>query len=109
MPAVLVGGFCVNNLIQDYLGSKETDFFYSSFITDKNPDDIAEFYQAEDLLKIIAFHPFLFKLFMDKVVVGEAPASEEEAHLSMEESRMIVQHLGMHASFEIKEEETEIE
>jgi len=108
MPAIIVGAFCFNNLIQDYLGTK-IDFFHGSFITDKNPDDIAEFYQAEDLLKIIAIHPFMFSLFMDKVKVGESPESEEEAHLSMEESRMVVQNLGMEASFVISEEEEEID
>jgi hypothetical protein len=108
LPAVAFGAFCVNNLIQDYLGTKD-DFFYDSFVTDKNPDDIAEFYQAEDLLKIISMHPFMFSLFMDRVVVGEEPQTEEEAHLELGESRMIVQDLGMEASFTIKEEEEEID
>jgi len=109
LPALFFGAFCTNNLIQDYFGTKDDEFFYASFTTNKNPDDIAEFYQAEDLLKIISFHPILFKLFMDRVVVGEEPESEEEAHLAMGESRMIVQNLGMEASFVITEEEEEID
>jgi hypothetical protein len=109
LPALFFGAFCTNNLIQDYFGTQDTEFFYASFITDKHADDIAEFYQAEDLLKIISFHPILFKLFMDRVVVGEEPESEEEAHLAVGESRMIVQNLGMEASFVITEEEEEID
>jgi len=108
MPMVFFGAFCMNNLIQDYLGSQE-DFFHGSFVTDKDPDAIAELYQAEDLLKLIAIHPFMFSMFMDRVKVGESPESEEEMHLSMEESRMIVQNLGMEASFVITEEEEEID
>jgi len=107
-PVVLFGAFCINNFIQDHLGTKD-DFFYGSFVTDKDPEAIAELYQAEDLLKIIAIHPFMFSMFMDKVRVGESPESEEVMHLSLEESRMIVDNLGMEASFVITEEEEEIE
>jgi hypothetical protein len=107
-PVLFFGAFCFNNLLQDYFGSAK-DFSHGSFITDKDPDAIAELYQAEDLLKLIAIHPFMFSLFMDRVKVGEEPKSEEEMHLSMEESRMIVQNLGMEASFVITEEEEEID
>jgi hypothetical protein len=108
MPAVLFGAFCINNFTQDYLGTQK-DFFYGSFVTDKDPEAIAELYQAEDLLKIIAIHPFMFSLFMDQVKVGESPESEEEMLLDMEESHMIVQNLGMDVAFVISEEEEEID
>jgi hypothetical protein len=98
----------VHSTLQCYLGTQD-EFFYGSFITKKDPDAIAELYQAEDLLKIIAMHPFFLKLFMDKVQVGEAPADESEALLTPNESVMIVKSLGMTAAFEIMEEEEEIE
>jgi hypothetical protein len=100
--------FCAHSTLQCYFGTKD-DFFYGSFITNKNPDAIAEFYQAEDLLKIIAMHPIFFKLFMDKVQVGESPANEDEALLTANESVMVVKGLGMTAAFEIMEEEDEVD
>jgi hypothetical protein len=100
--------FFAHSTLQCYLGTQD-DFFYGSFITNKDPDAIAEFYQAEDLLKIIAMHPFFFKLFMDKVEVGESPANADEALLTPNENVMIVKRLGMTAAFEIMEEEEEFD
>merc|ERR1719486_284066 len=103
--------YSFNNLLQDYFGTGK-DFFYGSFKTRKNPDDIAGFYQAEDLLKVIAGHPVFFKLFMDKVVVGDSPVREKtnlypqedgsgvDAFLSMDETKMIVSKLGMEVAFQ---------
>jgi hypothetical protein len=108
MPMVLFGVFCFNGTLQSYFGTGK-DFFYHSYVTKKSPDDIVELYQAEDLLKIIAGHPIFFKLFMDKVVVGETPATEKEAMLSVEESRMDVKTLGMEVAFEITDQEEEVE
>jgi len=54
--------FFVHSTLQCYLGTQD-DFFYGSFITKKDPDAIAELYQAEDLLKIIAMHPSFFSSF----------------------------------------------
>ena len=45
----LVGGV----FIQTYLGTTE-DFFEQRYVTKKSPDDVAEFYQAEDLIKMYA-------------------------------------------------------
>ena len=39
------------------------------FITDKNVDAVKDFYQAEELLHIIAVFPVFFDLFMNKVRV----------------------------------------
>jgi hypothetical protein len=108
MPMVLFGVFCFNGTLQSYFGTGK-DFFYHSYVTKKSPDDIVELYQAEDLLKIIAGHPIFFKLFMDKVVVGETPATEKEAMLSVEESRMDVKTLGMEVAFEITDQEEEVD
>lgn len=109
MPfAMLAGAYTANLTLQHYLGTSK-DFFYGSFQTSKDADAIADFYQAEDLLKIIAMHPFFFGLFMDKVMVGETPEKEEDAKLAVGENVMIVKHLGMEAVFEIKEEEEETE
>jgi hypothetical protein len=105
MPfAIVFGVYSVNLTLQHYLGTAK-DFFYGHFDTEKDADAIADFYQAEDLLKIIAMHPFFFGLFMDKVVVGETPEREEDALLAVGESKMIVKKLGMEAVFEILEEE----
>lgn len=107
MPfAILAGAYTVNLTLQHYLGTSK-DFFYASFITDKDADAIAEFYVAEDLLKIIAVHPFFFSLFMDKVMVGETPDKEEDAKLVVGENVMIVKQLGMEAVFQIYEEDEE--
>jgi len=109
MPfAIFVGLYTVNLTLQHYLGTSK-DFFSGSFQTDKDADAIADFYQAEDLLKIIAMHPFFFGLFMDKVVVGESPEKEEDAFLAVGENKMIVTRLGMEAVFEILEEEEEVD
>jgi hypothetical protein len=109
MPfAILVGAYTVNLTLQYFLGTKK-DFFYDSFETNKDADAIADFYQAEDLLKIIAMHPFFFGLFMDKVVVGETPEKEQDALLAVGENKMIVKRLGMEAVFEILEEEEEVD
>jgi hypothetical protein len=109
MPfAILAGAYTVNLTLQHFLGTAK-DFFYGSFETDKDADAIADFYQAEDLLKIIAMHPFFFGIFMDKVVVGETPEKEQDALLAVGENKMIVKRLGMEAVFEILEEEEENE
>jgi hypothetical protein len=109
MPfAIATGAFTLNLTLQHYLGTSK-DFFYGSFETDKDADAIADFYQAEDLLKIISIHPFFFSLFMDKVVVGETPEKEEDAKLVVGENVMIVKKLGMEAVFQIYEEEEEDE
>lgn len=112
MPLVLFGGSVT---LQYYIGSSD-DFFYGSFITNKDPaeypdlaDALAEFYQAEDLLKIIAIHPIIFDIFMNKV---EPDASETDEHnqlLSVEETRFKVKSLGMDVSFEIIQTEEEID
>jgi len=108
MPVAAFGFFAVNNLVQDYFGTGK-DFFHGSFTTRKDPDDIAEFYQAEDLLKVVAGHPFFFRLFMDKVVVGDTPVEENEALLCVDESRMTVKNLGMEVAFEITDQEEDFE
>jgi hypothetical protein len=120
LPAALLCLYACNNVAQDYLGSG-SDFFHGSFVTNKSADDLAEFYQAEDLLKIIAGHQIFFKLFMDKVVVGESPVREKinpfpqedgsgvEAFLGMDESKMIVSKLGMEVAFQIFHEEEQVD
>lgn len=109
MPfGLLFGAYTANLTLQHYLGTKK-DFFYGEFETTKDADAIADFYQAEDLLKIIAMHPIFFSLFMDKVVVGETPEKEEDALLAVGENKMIVKRLGMEAVFQILEEEEEVD
>lgn len=106
MPLVFAGAYSCNHYMQTHLGS-DTDFFDGSFITDKDPDDIAEFYQAEDLLKIISIFPFLFNIVMDKVVPDAEEATEETALLSVGETHFNVGLIGMEVSFEIIEHEEE--
>ena len=103
----LAGGGCAT--AQWCYGDSDQDFFEARFKTNKDPDDLAEFYQAEDLLKIIAVFPFLFDLFMDKVEPDTEVPTEETALLSLDETRFRVRLLGMDVSFEITQQEEEID
>lgn len=94
--------------MQHYLGTSD-DFFYSKFTTRKDPDDLSEFYQAEDLLKIIAVHPFFFNLFMNKVDPDTEMPKKETALLSLDETHFRVKLLGMEVSFEILEQEETVD
>lgn len=94
--------------MQYYLGSSD-NFFHGKFVTTKDTDDLAEFYQAEDLLRIIAVFTFTFNLFMNKVVPDGESATEETALISLDETHFNVKHLGMEVSFEIIEKEEEID
>lgn len=94
--------------LQHFFGSSD-DFFEGKFTTKKDPDDLVEFYQAEELLKIIAVHPFFFDLFMNKVDPDPEAIEQETALLSTEETHFRVKNLGMEVSFEIKQEESEID
>eukprot|EP00929_Paragymnodinium_shiwhaense_P086988 TRINITY_DN47331_c0_g1_i1.p1 TRINITY_DN47331_c0_g1~~TRINITY_DN47331_c0_g1_i1.p1 ORF type:complete len:440 (+),score=101.64 TRINITY_DN47331_c0_g1_i1:158-1477(+) len=96
--------FCGCVTMQYYFGTSD-DFFYGSFTTAKDPDDLAEFYQAEDLLKIIAVHPILFDLFMNKVEADTAETNEHNVLLSEDETRFSVKSLGLQVSFEILQQE----
>lgn len=104
MPFVLYGG---HSILQLHLGNAD-DFFMGKFITKKDPDDLAEFYQAHDLLEIIAVHPIIFEIFMNKVVAEEEDENREKL-LGEEETRFRVASLGMEVSFEIIQEEEEID
>jgi hypothetical protein len=97
LPLVLFGGSVT---LQYYLGTQD-DFFKGSFITTKDPDALAEFYQAEDLLKIIAIHPIMFNLFMNKV----DPQETSDLGIHEEETGFKVKYLGMEVAFKIEEEE----
>lgn len=105
LPLVLWAG---STTLQHYFGS-EDNFFEGRFKTTKDLDDLAEFYQAEDLLRIIAVFPFLFNLFMNKVVADTETPSEESALLSPEETHFRVSMVGMEVSFEIIQHEEEID
>lgn len=100
--------FCGCCTMQYYLGSSD-DFFSGSFVTTKDLDALAEFYQAEDLLKIIAIHPIFFELFMNKVNPEENEITEQTALLNVDETKFHVRGLGMEVSFEIIQQEEEID
>lgn len=105
LPFALFGGSVT---MQHYLGNSD-NFFHGKFVTKKDTDDLAEFYQAEDLLRIIAVFTFTFNLFMNKVVPDVNEATEETALISVNETHFQVKHLGMEVSFEIIEQEEEID
>jgi len=105
LPFALCGGWLA---LQHFFGSSD-DFFEGKFTTKQDPEDLVEFYQAEELLKIIAMHPFFFDLFMNKVDPDPEAVEEETALLSLEETHFRVKNLGMEVSFEIKQEESEID
>lgn len=44
------------------------DFFYYSFITDKDPDAIIDFYSTEDFLQILGIFPFALHFVLAGVV-----------------------------------------
>jgi hypothetical protein len=108
MPFVLAGLYSGNSWLQEHFGSDE-DFFAGSFVTRKDPEAISEFYQAEDLLRLIAIHPILFNIFMKKVDWDTKTPTEESALLSVNETHARVKLLGMEVSFEIIEQEEETE
>jgi len=105
LPVVLVGG---NICLQHFLGTQD-EFFHGKFTTNKDAEDLAEFYQAEDLLRIIAMHPIFFDLFMNKVEPVEGQPDEEDALLSTEETGFNVKLFGMEVAFEITQVEEERE
>jgi hypothetical protein len=106
MPLVLAGAYSCNYVLQDTIGSDD-DFFDGRYITKKDPDDIAEFYTAEDLLKIISIFPFIFEQVMNKVIPDEHEATKETALLSVGETHFNTKFVGMEVSFEITEHEEE--
>ena len=70
---ILLAGGTGGVLLQTYFGTAD-DFFEKKYITNKNPDDIMEFYQAEDLLKIFTFGlPFIFEFVMGGACAGLNP------------------------------------
>lgn len=105
MPFALLGGSIT---LQYYFGDSD-DFFKGKFTTKKDPSDLSEFYQAEDLLKIIAVHPFLFGLFMNKVDPDTEMPTKDTALISLDETHFRVKLFGMEVSFEIIEHEEEID
>eukprot|EP00930_Biecheleria_cincta_P053867 TRINITY_DN3965_c0_g1_i1.p1 TRINITY_DN3965_c0_g1~~TRINITY_DN3965_c0_g1_i1.p1 ORF type:complete len:386 (+),score=61.93 TRINITY_DN3965_c0_g1_i1:89-1246(+) len=96
------------DILQHHFGTAD-NFFKGTFITDKDPNDLAEFYSAEDLLKIIAMHPILFDFFMNKVQPTEAEVTEDTALLSTEETNFKAAGLGLDVSFEIIQQEDEVD
>jgi len=101
----LVGG---NICLQHFLGTQD-EFFHGKFTTNKDAEALAEFYQAEDLLRIIAMHPIFFDLFMNKVEPVEGQPDEDGALLSTEETGFNVKLFGMEVAFEIHQVEEETE
>ena len=83
------------------------NFFEGTFVTDKDPDAVVDFYSAEELLKIIAIFPFAFDFVMAGVKWDTDAPTEEGMLLSLDESHMQVQLVGMEVSFEIIEREEE--
>jgi hypothetical protein len=83
------------------------NFFEGRFVTDKDPDAVVDFYSAEELLKIIAIFPFAFDFVMAGVKWDTEAPTEEGMLLSLDESHMLVQLVGMEVSFEIIETEIE--
>lgn len=122
LPFVLAGAYSMVALMQAWYGTQDNPYqpvFEGSFKTRKPPEALAEFYQAEELLHIIAVHPLFFRLFMDKVDVDPTEMTEETALLNPKEqegsegpeaeTHLNVKYLGMEVSFEIIQQEEEID
>jgi hypothetical protein len=122
LPFVLLGGASMVALMQAWYGTQDNPYqpvFEEKFITKKNPEALCEFYEAEELLHIIAVHPIFFSLFMNKVDFDTAEMTEETALLKAAEAEgtagveaevhLNVKTLGMEVSFEIIKQEDEID
>jgi hypothetical protein len=122
LPLVLLGGCSVVALLQAWYGTQDNPYqpvFEEKFITKKDPEALVEFYEAEELLHIIAVHPIFFSLFMNKVDFDTAEMTEETALLPTNEAEgtagveaevhLNVKHLGMEVSFEIIKQEEEVD
>jgi len=109
-------------LLQAWYGTQDNPYqpvFEESFVTKKDPEALVEFYEAEELLHIIAVHPIFFDLFMSKVDFDTAEMTEETALLPTKEAEgtagveaevhLNVKTLGMEVSFEIIKTEEEID
>jgi len=122
LPFVVLGGCSLVALMQAWYGTQDNPYqpvFEESFITKCNPESLVEFYEAEELLHIIAvFDPF-FNLFMSKVDFDTAEMTEETALLPTHEAagtagveaevHLNVKQLGMEVSFEIIKVEDEVD
>lgn len=60
------------------------DFFEHKFITDKNPDDIVDFYSTEDFLQILGVFPFAIKFVLAGVEWDLEKENTMKVHDSME-------------------------
>lgn len=109
-------------LLQAWYGTQDNPYqpvFEEKFVTKKDPEAIVDFYQAEELLRIIAVHPIFFNLFMNKVDFDTQEMTEETALLMANEAQgtagaeaevhLNVKGLGMEVSFEIIKQEEEID
>ncbi|EOD07238.1 hypothetical protein EMIHUDRAFT_350878 [Emiliania huxleyi CCMP1516] len=60
------------------------DFFYYSFITDKDPDAIIDFYSTEDFLQILGIFPFALHFVLAGVVWDLEKENTNTVYQSME-------------------------
>jgi hypothetical protein len=122
LPFAVLGGCSVVALMQAWYGTQDNPYqpvFEEKFVTTKSAEALTEFYEAEELLHIIAVHPIFFNLFMAKVDFDTAEMTEETALLKATEAEgtagveaevhLNVKHLGMEVSFEIIKQEDEID
>jgi hypothetical protein len=109
-------------LMQSWYGTQDNPYqpvFEESFITKADPEALVEFYEAEELLHIIAVFPPFFDLFMGRVDFDTAEMTEETALLPTSEAQgtagveaevhLNVKTIGMEVSFEIIKVEDEVD
>ncbi|CAD7935696.1 unnamed protein product [Amoebophrya sp. A120] len=107
-PQFIAGFIGANCLLQYQFGSTNSTIIDDRFTCGKDPDALAEFYEAHDLLEVMMPVPMLFKFVMDQVTWdGVPPSDEKPALLTMDESRCYVGLVGMDVGFEITREEDE--
>ncbi|CAD7923123.1 unnamed protein product [Amoebophrya sp. A25] len=105
-PKTISAFIAGNVLLQVLFGSADGEIINSSYWCAKDPDDLAEFYEAHDLLEVMMPCPALFHIVMDLVSWdGEPPSETKPCLLTMEESRCFVHYVGMDVGFEIFREE----
>lgn len=92
--ALLLGGVGVSMCFP----VRRRNFFHGTFASRKNPEDLSEFYSAEELLKIIAVHPLFVKIGLSGVQFYDPEATPEGW-----DAATWSPHTGMQVNFRITE------
>eukprot|EP00931_Biecheleriopsis_adriatica_P077892 TRINITY_DN51370_c0_g1_i1.p1 TRINITY_DN51370_c0_g1~~TRINITY_DN51370_c0_g1_i1.p1 ORF type:complete len:482 (+),score=87.27 TRINITY_DN51370_c0_g1_i1:130-1575(+) len=101
----------VNVVLQKMLGTGSNTFEKRFIVYNKDPYDLEEFYQAEELLHVMGFHPFFFELIMGRVMWWDPTEITRATSIlpGTEDGHLTVRNIGMEIAFELSEKEVEDE